>query len=137
MTSPPLVQALHQVLAPHAKVIACAYLFGSQARNEAGPHSDVDVAVLYRQEPPLGLDGLGLDLAAALERALGRPVDLVILNRASPDLVHRILRDGILILESDASARIRFETKARAEYFDILPYLREYRRGPGKHHDRP
>ncbi|MGE0082333.1 MAG: nucleotidyltransferase domain-containing protein [Thiohalomonadaceae bacterium] len=137
MTSTSLIQALHDALTPHARGLVCAYLFGSQARQEAGAHSDVDLAVLYREEPPLGLDGLGLDLAAALERAVGRPVDLVVLNRASPDLIHRVLRDGILVLENDASARIRFEMKARAEYFDVLPYLREYRRGPGARHDRP
>jgi len=133
----PLVQELRHALVPHAKGLVCAYLFGSQARDEARPHSDVDVAILYTEAPPSTLDGLGLNLAAALERTLGRPVDLVVLNRASPDLVHRILRDGIVVLENDASARIRFEMQARAEYFDVLPYLREYRRGPGADHDRP
>jgi len=46
-----------------------------------------------------------------------------------PDLVHRILRDGILCLDRDRSARIRFEVKARGEYFDLLPYLQRYRAG--------
>jgi hypothetical protein len=30
---------------------------------------------------------------------------------ASPDLVHRVLRDGILVLEKDASRRGRFEVR--------------------------
>jgi hypothetical protein len=35
---------------------------------------------------------------------LGRPVDLVALKRAPADLVHRVLRDGVLVF--DASARV-------------------------------
>ena len=74
------------------------------------------------------LEGLQTGLADALSEAAGRTVDLVVLNHAPPDLVHRVLRDGVLLLERDRSARIRFEVKARNEYFDLLPYLREYRR---------
>jgi hypothetical protein len=42
--------------------------------------------------------------------------------------VHRGLRDGCLQLERDASARVRFEVRVRNEYFDLKPYLDEYRR---------
>jgi len=52
----------------------------------------------------------------------------VVLNRAPVDLVHRVLRDGILLLDRDPSGRIRFEVRARNEYFDLLPHLRRYRR---------
>ena len=61
------------------------------------------------------------------ERRLRRPVDLLILNQTPVDLIHRVLRDGILIHDRNPSARIRFEVKARNEYFDLLPYLRQYR----------
>lgn len=107
---------------------AAVYLFGSVARGEAGPASDVDVAVLFRSEPPPGMAGLALDLEGALERRLGRRTQLVVLNRAPVDLVHRILRDGVLVLDRDRSARIHFEVRARNEYFDLLPILRRYRR---------
>ncbi len=56
---------------------------------------------------------------------------LVVLNRAPPDLVHRVLRDGKLVLDRSPSKRIRFEVKARNEFFDLLPILRQYRRVPG------
>ena len=65
---------------------------------------------------------------ACHERHLGRPLDLVVLNRARVELIHRVLRDGILIHDRNPSARICFEVKARNEYFDLLPYLRQYRR---------
>jgi predicted nucleotidyltransferase len=112
--------------------IVCVYVYGSVARGEARGASDIDVAVLYAQEPPPTLDGLGLELSSTLERLLGKPIDLVILNRAPLDLIHRVLRDGVLVYESDPSSRIRFEVQARSAYFDLLPYLRQYRRAtPG------
>jgi hypothetical protein len=83
-------------------------------------------------EPPPTLDGLRADLADEIAEATGRPVDLVVLNRAPPDLVHRILRDGLLILERDAAARIRFEMASRNAYFDLLPHLQRYRRHAGE-----
>jgi uncharacterized protein len=107
--------------------VAAAYLFGSEARGTAARRSDVDVAVLYEGDPPPGLAGLGIELAGDLERLLRRPVDVVSLNRASPDLVHRVLRDGHLLLDRDPSRRIAFEVRSRNEYFDLLPYLRRYR----------
>jgi predicted nucleotidyltransferase len=129
-----LVDILSACLSSRGSSIACAYLFGSVARGEARPTSDIDLAVLFKQDPPSTLEGLGFDIAGDIERALGSPVDIVVLNRASPDLVHRVLRDGILVHESDPGARIRFETRKRAEYFDVLPYLKQYRRAAGRQH---
>ncbi len=67
-------------------------------------------------------------LLARLERAAGREVDLVILDGADPDLIHRVLRDGILLVEHDRSARIAFEVRARNAYFDLAPVRERYRR---------
>ena len=94
----------------------------------SNPGSDVDLGVLFPQDPPLTLEGLALDLEGDLERTLGAPVQLVVLNRAPADLVHRVLRDGILIMDLDSSLRIRFEVQKRNEYFDLLPHLDRYRR---------
>jgi predicted nucleotidyltransferase len=122
-----LLARLRPLLAAAQGDVVCAYLFGSEARGTPRPQSDVDVAVLLRAVPPRTLEGRMLSLEGQLERALGRRVQLVILNDASPDLVHRVLRDGQLALERDRSARIAFEVKARNEYFDLLPVLRQYR----------
>jgi predicted nucleotidyltransferase len=106
--------------------LVAAYLFGSHARGEAKPASDVDVA-LWMRSAPTKLDDLQLDLAADLERELGAPVDVVILNGAPSDLVHRVLRDGVLLVERDRSARVRLEVRARNDYFDLLPLRTAYR----------
>jgi predicted nucleotidyltransferase len=111
----------------HARGAVAVYLFGSVARGEAGPGSDVDVGVLFAAEPPSTLDAPQFAIEAELERLLGRPVQVVALNRASPDLVHRVLRDGRLVLDRDRSARIRFEVRSRNQYFDMAPIRRLYR----------
>jgi predicted nucleotidyltransferase len=110
---------------PHGA--SAVYLFGSVSRGTAGRSSDVDVAVLWPADPPSVLDGPAEALAANLERLLRTPVEVVSLNGAPVDLVHRVLRDGVLLLERDPGARIRFEVQARNEYFDLLPFLRRYR----------
>lgn len=117
---------------PAARRMAAAYLFGSVARGEAHSRSDVDVAVLTLGGALPGFDGLELALEGDLERLLRRPVHLVVLDRAPVDLVHRVLRDGRLLLDRDKSRRIAFEVKARREFFDLQPILRRYRRQPAE-----
>lgn len=108
---------------------AAVYLFGSLARGEATDASDVDVAVLFDQAPEPALSGAGLTLEGDIERHLGRPVDLVNLNRAPADLVHRVLRDGVIVFDRDRSRRLRFEVDKRNEFFDLEPVRRNYRLG--------
>jgi len=108
--------------------IAAAYLFGSVARGTAGPRSDVDVGILYSKDPPHTLDGLGLKIEGELEKLFRVPVQVVVLNHASVDLLIRVLRDGKLLVDRDRSTRIRFEVKTRFDFWDLEPYLRMYRR---------
>jgi predicted nucleotidyltransferase len=106
--------------------LVAAYLFGSHARGTAGAGSDVDIA-LWLTGTPKTLDDLQLELAADLERELGTSVDVVVLNASPSDLVHRVLRDGVLLVENDRSARVRLEVRARNDYFDLLPMRNAYR----------
>ncbi len=108
--------------------VVAAYLFGSFGRATAGPASDVDVAVLYSTSLPSTLDSPVFTQEGDLERILGRPSQVIALNAAPADLVHRVLRDGRLVFEGNRSARIAFEVKSRNEYFDLLPFLRRYRK---------
>jgi predicted nucleotidyltransferase len=110
--------------------LVAAYLFGSRARGTATSGSDIDVAVWLAQRPS-SFDEYPFDLAADLEQELGVAVDLVVLNGAPSDLVHRVLSDGDLLLENDRSARVRLETRARSDYFDMRPIRDNYRRPRG------
>lgn len=108
--------------------IAAVYLFGSVARGTARANSDVDIGVLYESSIPKTLLGQPFAEEADLAERLARPVQVIVMNQAPVDLVHRILRDGVLVLEPNRSRRIAFEVRSRNEYFDLLPILREYRK---------
>jgi predicted nucleotidyltransferase len=114
----------------HVGGVVAAYVFGSTARGDAGAASDLDLGLVLAALPSaaeqLQLGGIA-DLIAA---EIGVAVDLVVMNDAPVDLVHRILRDGELVIETDRGARIRFEVRARHDYFDLAPHLLRYRRAP-------
>lgn len=111
--------------------VVAAMLIGSQARAGAGPLSDVDVGVWH--DPDLGPTGrldLQLELAAAAAAALDTDeVDIVLLNRASPLMRHRAIRDGRRLLERDPKARVRAEAKGILDYLDTKPLRVELARG--------
>lgn len=104
-----------------------AYLFGSQARGDAMPHSDIDVAVYVDHErlPTAPWGYYAADLITDLMSALGRnDIDVVILNNAPPLLYHRVLRDGERLLSRDLAATTTREGYAISRYCDFVPVLR-------------
>lgn len=120
-------ETLREFFAPKDRDVAAVYLFGSTAREETRGTSDVDVAVLFRADPPKTLDGLHLNWAGELGEELGRDVDLIVLNFADADLAHNVRLDGRVVVDHDSEARIAHEVRSRNEYFDLQPYLRRYR----------
>ncbi|WP_017942521.1 MULTISPECIES: nucleotidyltransferase family protein [unclassified Thioalkalivibrio] len=124
--SPIIARVLGERLSAEPGVV-CAYLFGSHSRGEARVGSDIDLAVLMVEPVAEGLLNPLALLQMDLEDATGCTVDLIDLHKVGADLIHRVLRDGIVVFESDASRRIAFEVDARNRYFDLLPYLEEYR----------
>jgi predicted nucleotidyltransferase len=75
-----------------------AYLFGSVARGEGRPGSDVDIAVAGC--PP----AVFYRLAARLERALALPLDLVDLDMAPADFAAPIRQSGLRLYPPAAAA---------------------------------
>lgn len=128
MVSREVEHRIRKVLAPVDDRLLAAYIFGSVARGTDSSESDIDVGVLSSTEISATLGGLPLSLEGDLERALGRRVQVVVLNHAPADLVHRVLRDGRLLLDRDRAAWIRFEVDARNRYFVLLPTLELYRK---------
>ncbi|MGI8594320.1 MAG: type VII toxin-antitoxin system MntA family adenylyltransferase antitoxin [Solirubrobacteraceae bacterium] len=127
---PPVDDAARQRLAAalDREGVVAAMLIGSQARGTPSPLSDVDVAVWL--DPALS-GAERAELRARLDRSSAAAlrtdeVDLVILNGAPPLLVHRALRDGVLLVDRHRKARVRLETSALSEYFDTAP-LRQAR----------
>jgi predicted nucleotidyltransferase len=107
--------------------VDCALLFGSLARGDAGPLSDVDVAFLCA--PTLSMDQrweLRLKVAGRYARIGGPHIDLVILNDAPPLLQDRVIRHGRVLVCHDDRRRVEFEARSLMEYLDFEPYLRRH-----------
>jgi predicted nucleotidyltransferase len=69
-------------------------IFGSVSRGTAGPASDVDILVRYRETP--GLFSF-LELKQYLEAVIGRPVDLVTEGALKKQLRQHILQEAIRV----------------------------------------
>jgi predicted nucleotidyltransferase len=96
--------------------LVALWLFGSRARGQARPDSDVDLAALFPAEvSPIEL----FEAATELAHQWGCDVDLIDLSRASPALAMQALRHGELIADHDPSARHRFEGALPTRYEDL------------------
>lgn len=90
---------IQQIIADYFKTqpILKAWIFGSYARGEETPLSDVDVLVEYEPE------GISLLKHAAiicdLEKLLDKPVDLVQMKLLRPNVKERVIDDLKLIYE--------------------------------------
>lgn len=104
-----------------AAPVELAILYGSTASGTAGPDSDVDIAVKLVHGATLSLDER-LDLGAALERALHREVDLVVLDEATPLLRHEAAQ-GECLYERTPGAFGDFVARALLEWDDVRPHF--------------
>ena len=69
-------------------------LFGSTARGDLGPESDVDLLIEVDAASRFGLFAF-LDLKTDLSGLLGRPVDLAFPDAMRPRLRAAVLRDAV------------------------------------------
>ena len=106
------------------KEVILAYLFGSFVNGKNGRFHDIDIGVLLDpeaeevldREMPYGYQSLlGTDIIRQLKYNL---VDVVILNHASPLLLHRVIGTGKLIFCRSESQRMRFEVRSLKRYSD-------------------
>src|SRR5689334_11483357 len=82
-----------------------AVLFGSFAKQRARADSDLDIAILPRDDSlPLHAE---LDLAAQLSLRTRREVDLVRLDQATMLLRWEVAKDGILLISDPTSEWLR------------------------------
>lgn len=94
MTTMLVVERLTRVLEQRSDV-RLAVLFGSAATGTDRAESDVDVGILSSNDPT---GATATALTVALERVLGRTVDLVRLEAAPPLLRFQIAREGRVLV---------------------------------------
>jgi predicted nucleotidyltransferase len=108
--------------------VVLGFLFGSYARGQGRPDSDVDCAVLLADVVPSGVYfDARLRLIDGLARATGRDdVDVAILNEAPLALAYRVLRDGKLLFCRAHAAYVQYRVRTLNLYFDFAPLLERH-----------
>jgi uncharacterized protein len=97
--------------------VELAVLFGSAAQGRLHATSDIDVAVRWTAGEPRDRDAF----FAAVERAMGCPVDVIDLDVAPPQLRFEIARDGLLLVERATGAWSRTRARAFIDWWDFRP----------------
>jgi predicted nucleotidyltransferase len=118
------VKALIERIAPQAALLGRSHpgttlivLFGSVARGQARPDSDVDIAVLGPE-----FWG-GLAIGAELGGSLGREPHVVDLATASDLLRFTVAREGLPLFQGTPDAWPRFQAESAVRYFDVAPII--------------
>ena len=96
-----------------------SYLFGSFAKNSAGPFSDIDIAVYLKGHD---FSAERLDILGDLNRLLKTDeIDLVIINKAPLTLRMKILQNCRVLSDNVPFARHSYESITTRSYFDFAP----------------
>lgn len=112
---PSEAQRVVQELQKHPKVVA-VFLFGSWARGETTPLSDVDLAVLLREPTPADEVEVG---------SLGGPrVDVVLFHRLPLHVQHEVLREGKELFVRDRAFLEEVYARTVHRYLEMSPLYR-------------
>lgn len=116
------IKKLGTLLAKDANILL-AFLFGSHARGEAHPLSDVDIALLLSSDvPPEKFLDYRLEYAHAIGEILGNEqIDIVILNTAPPLLARQAIT-GRLLFERSPEVRVRYIVDVQRRYLDLKSF---------------
>jgi len=96
--------------------VILTFLFGSFARDNATTFSDLDIAILFCNTTDYYRIN---DLREKLSEVINIPVDIVVLNNASPVIKMQVLKKGILLVNKDPKAYNEFFVNTVKEYDDL------------------
>lgn len=121
-----LTEAIRQRLQASPEVVF-AYLHGSFVTER--PYRDIDVAVWLDPErvPSPDWTRYALDLSTSLHLQLRVPVDVQVLN-AAPIAFRYRAQTGQPLIMRDPEFLAEFRARTWDDYFDFLPFARQYLR---------
>ncbi|MGH7564963.1 MAG: type VII toxin-antitoxin system MntA family adenylyltransferase antitoxin [Gemmatimonadota bacterium] len=122
---PSILEAISRTVSSRPE-IAAAYIYGSAARGEATPLSDVDMALLFVEDlsQRTRRDLLGQIAGDLVRQGVGPRLDVRDFEDLPLTVKGRVLAEGALVQSNDDVRRVRFETFVRMQYFDFLPFHR-------------
>lgn len=94
-----------------------ALLFGSAAKGRLHAESDIDLAVYL--DPPIEGFEKRAEFAEQLERAVGREIDLIVLNDADPIISMQAIQEGIPINDEAPGFLSLYKAQKTSEYIDF------------------
>lgn len=105
------------------KDILAVYLFGSRAVKKENAFSDYDLAVLLRNGSEDFYHAKQLSLASSFGFIIGtKKIDILILNNASPRIIHQVIKYGKVVYQKSQYIRAVFEARMHSEYLDYKYY---------------
>jgi predicted nucleotidyltransferase len=123
-----LLNKIKEVLEKDKEVLF-GYLYGSSTSQSIPVGSDIDVAVYLKPSAIKSYIRKEEELISALiARLHNDKIDLRILNTLPFLLQYNILKEGIPIFVRDESERVDFEIRVMNRFFELKPYLDEYKR---------
>lgn len=110
------------------KDILALYVFGSYAKNNIKPLSDIDFAVVLNDIFPkekYSKKRINL-LNKAVEVLKTEEIDLIILNQVPPFLAFQVIKNGRILFCRDNLKLVNKRVNILNEYFDFMPVINEY-----------
>jgi hypothetical protein len=98
------------------KEITAIYLFGSHARGETKPLSDVDICVITKTDTPE-------DRIEDILAHSSKKIDLQLFWRLPPAIRYRVLKEGKALYVRDEHRLHEIKVKATKAYLDFKPIL--------------
>jgi predicted nucleotidyltransferase len=100
-------------------------LFGSYARGDNSPISDIDIGVKTSRNSE-GNNSLQLKLAGLGDTMSKPSFDIVLLDNASLTLQYRVVRDGEILYQRDSDAWPAFVEYVISRYPDWIIFLEQH-----------
>ncbi|MBI5376935.1 MAG: nucleotidyltransferase domain-containing protein [Candidatus Schekmanbacteria bacterium] len=121
------IEILRCYFASHPE-ICTAYLFGSQASGSSTELSDIDIAILLKDDTTKNnIFRNEMLLEAEISLLLKKEkIDLLILNAAPLYLTYNVISQGKIVYESDPVVTMDFVEMVITQYLDFAPTLKEY-----------
>jgi len=122
-----LIKNLREVMEKEEDILF-GYLYGSYVSGPLLPDSDIDIAIYLKpNDLKKYLEIEKRLLSTLIDRIHSDRIDLKILNMLP--LIHQyyVLKGGIPIFIKDEKARVDFDTRVMLRFFELKPYLDEYK----------